>query len=160
MRLILATGVRKHEALGLRWAEVDLERRRVVLPETKTGRSVRPLSREAVAILSGLKGRSSGEWVFPATHGTGHYTGLQRVWVKVRSAAGLPDVRLHDLRHSFAAGAAGSGASLLVIGRLLGHRKARSTERYAHFAEQHIAEAADAVAQQIVVDMAGRKVRA
>ncbi len=96
--------------------------------------------------------------MFPATHGTGHYTGLQKVWVKVRSAAGLPDVRLHDLRHSFAAGAAGSGASLLVIGRLLGHRKASSTERYAHLTETAVAAAANKVGE--VLTFTPRKVSA
>jgi integrase len=109
IKLLLATGLRKDEALSLRWDDVRFERRQVILPETKTGRSVRPLSREALAILSGLKAQSAGPWVFPATKGGGHYIGLQKVWAKLRADIGLGDVHLHDLRHTVAATAASSG---------------------------------------------------
>lgn len=156
IRLILATGLRKNEALALRWENVDLERRRLVLPETKTGRSVRPLSREAVAVLIGLQGRSTGGWVFPATAGDGHYIGLQKPWARIRKAALISDVHLHDLRHSFGAAAASSGTSLLTIGRMLGHKKARSTERYAHVAPDAAADAADRVAGSIAAAVQGR----
>lgn len=156
LRLLLATGLRRDEALGLRWGDVDLERRRLVLPETKTGRSVRPLSREAVAILSGLRGRYEGPWVFPATKGDGRYVGLQKAWARIRAAAGLGDVHLHDLRHTVGAVAASSGASLVVVGRMLGHRKARSTERYAHVAPDAAADAADRVAASIATAIGGR----
>jgi integrase len=152
VRLILATGMRKEEALGLRWCEVDLDRRRLVLASTKTGRSIRPLGRAAAAILTGVKakGLSSG-WVFPATVGTGHYSGLQKVWIRVRTAASLPGLRLHDLRHTFAAAAASSGASLLVVGRLLGHKRARSSERYGHLTETAVASMADKVADVLAL---------
>jgi integrase len=159
VRLILATGLRKEEALGLRWSEVDFDRKRLVLASTKTGRSVRPLGRAAVAILGGIKAKGlSSEWVFPATSGAGHYAGLQKAWTRVRAAAGFPDVRIHDLRHTVAATAASSGASLLVVGRLLGHKKARSTERYAHLTETAVAAAADKVGE--VLTFTPRKVSA
>lgn len=152
IRLILATGLRKEEALELRWAEADLDLGRLVLADTKTGRSVRPLGRAAVAILAAIKARElASGWVFPATGGPGHYRGLQKVWSRVRAAAGLPDVRIHDLRHTVAATAASSGANLLVVGRLLGHKKARSTERYAHLTETAVAAAADRVADVLTL---------
>ena len=87
IKLLLATGLRKDEALSLRWTDIDFNGRRLVLPETKTGRSVRPLSRSAIAVLSGLRGRSSGPWIFPATTGEGHYVGLQKAWSKIRADA-------------------------------------------------------------------------
>lgn len=157
IKLLLATGLRKDEALSLRWENVEFECRRLILPETKTGRSVRPLSQQAIAILSGLQGRSSSPWVLPATKGEGHYVGLQKVWAKVRAAAGLDDVHLHDLRHTVGAAAASSGVSLLVVGRMLGHRKARSTERYAHVAPDAAADAADEVAASIAKAIQGTR---
>ena len=156
IKLLLATGLRRNEALALEWSHIDLERRRLVLPETKTGRSVRPLSREAVAVLAGLRAKSTGKWVLPATRGEGHYVGLQKVWAKVRAEATLEDVHLHDLRHTVGATAASSGASLLVVGRMLGHKKARSTERYAHVAPDAAADAADRVAGAIADAVQGR----
>ena len=143
IRLILATGLRRNEALALRWSEVDFDGRRLVLAGTKTGRSIRPLSRAAIAILAGIRDRAGNGWVFPASRGTGHYLGLQRVWAKVRAEAELDDVHLHDLRHTFAAGAAMSGASLLTVGRMLGHAKARRVERYSHLADDYLSDAAD-----------------
>ena len=89
IKLLLATGLRKDEALSLRWSDIDFACRRLVLPETKTGRSVRPLSRSAIAILAGVRRRSQSEWLFPATKGGGHFIGLQKIWAKIRAAAGL-----------------------------------------------------------------------
>ena len=149
IKLLLATGLRKDEALSLRWTDIDFNGRRLILPETKTGRSVRPLSRSAIAVLTGLRGRASGPWIFPAATGAGHYVGIQKAWSKIRADAALDDVHLHDLRHTVGAAAASSGASLIVVGRMLGHRKARSTERYAHVAPDAAADTADKVADGI-----------
>jgi integrase len=92
----------------------------------------------------------------PATKGGGRYVGLQKAWARIRAAAGLADVHLHDLRHTVGAVAASSGASLVVVGRMLGHRKARSTERYAHVAPDAAADAADRVAASIATAIGGR----
>ena len=159
IKLLLATGLRKDEALSLKWSDVDVERRRLVLPETKTGRSVRPLSRPAIAILTGIRGRSSDSWLFPASRGAGHFVGLQKVWVQIRSAAGLGDVHLHDLRHTVGAAAASAGTSLVIVGRMLGHKKARSTERYAHVAPDVAADVADQIAEGIAHAVANGGVR-
>jgi integrase len=158
IRLILVTGLRKAEALGLRWDHIDFAHRRLVLPETKSGKSVRPLSRAAITILETIQGRASDTpWVFPATKGKGHYVGLQKAWAGIRAAAGLGDVHIHDLRHTVGANAAMSGASLLVVGRLLGHKKARSTERYAHLSPEFLADAADKVADVIGLSLSREK---
>ncbi len=81
--------------------------------------------------------------------------GLQKVWARIREQAGLSDVRLHDLRHSFASVGAASGDSLLIIGKLLGHKTASSTSRYAHLADDPLKAAADRISQQIDAAMKG-----
>jgi integrase len=81
--------------------------------------------------------------VFPPVRGPGHFIGLQEAWGRIRARAGLSDVRLHDLRHNLASVAVGSGESLYVTGKVLGHRKARSTERHAHLADDPTRAAAD-----------------
>ena len=81
VRLILASGLRKAEALALRWDAIDFQNRRIVLEESKTGRSVRPLSKEAITVLEHVKVRHlSGPWVVPATRGKGRFTGVQKPW--------------------------------------------------------------------------------
>src|SRR5262249_17932108 len=97
----------------------------------------------------------TGRFVFPAAEqhrapgrrpGPGHYVGVERAWFRIRASAGLTDVRLHDIRHSFASHAAMAGMSLPMIGKLLGHRRAATTARYAHFAEDAVQAAAEQVA--------------
>jgi integrase len=74
-------------------------------------------------------------YVLPAAKGTGHYIGLQKDWERVRVRAGLPGLRLHDLRHSFASFALADGNTLFMVGKVLGHKQARTTEGYAHLAD-------------------------
>ena len=81
--------------------------------------------------------------------GAGHYVGLQKIWVKVRNSADLPDVRLHDLRHSFASMGARSGESLLIIGKVLGHATATATGRYAHLSDDPLRVAAERIGQEV-----------
>lgn len=153
-RLIMLTGARRNEIAELQWREVDLERRRLVLPpaRTKMGNLNRPriivLSPPAAAILEKRKPR--GDFVFPSSVGDKPLVGVNRVWDKVRSIAGLQDVRLHDLRHSFATFAVEDGASLFQVGRTLGHAKATSTERYAHPTDAGSRQIAAAVAERFV----------
>lgn len=150
----MLTGARRNEIVELQWREVDLERRRLVLPpaRTKMGNLNRPriivLSPPAAAILEKRKAR--GDFVFPSSVGDKPLVGVNRVWDKVRSIAGLQDVRLHDLRHSFATFAVEGGASLFQVGRTLGHAKATSTERYAHPTDTGSRQIAAAVAERFV----------
>ncbi len=93
--------------------------------------------------------------MFPGTKDRAHLVGLQKIWHRLRNRADLPDVRLHDLRHSFASVGAAGGDSLLIIGRLLGHRNAASTQRYAHLGDDPLRSAANRISQQIAAAMNG-----
>lgn len=154
-RLIMLTGARRNEIVALRWSEVDFDRGRLVLPpvRTKMGALNRSrfivLSVPALEILQAVKRR--GEHVFPSSVGDQPLVGVNRAWEKVRVLAGIPDVRLHDLRHSFATFAVESGASLYHVGRALGHAKASTTERYAH--------PSDAGARAVASEVATRFIR-
>ena len=95
--------------------------------------------------------------MFPGTKDRAHLVGLQKIWHRLRNRAELPDVRLHDLRHSFASVGAAGGDSLLIIGRLLGHRNAASTQRYAHLGDDPLRSAANRISQQIAAAMSGQR---
>lgn len=144
-RLWALTGCRRNEVAGLKWSEVDLERGLFIFEDTKTGRSVRPLSGAAVALLKALKvdAVDSAEFVFPAERGEGFYQGTKMVWPEARKKAGLPDVTPHTLRHTVGSAAASAGEALLMVGSILGHANARSTQVYAHIAHDPARLAAD-----------------
>ena len=163
LRLLLLTGARKTEILGLRWSEVDQLRKVLILPPErtkaggKTGERRISLSVPALEILSSRRARSStgipaagSLFVFPATRGVGHAVGLRRAFTKVRAKANLEGLRIHDLRHSFASFAVADGASLFLIGKLLGHANARTTERYAHLSNDPLQEAANQIGRRIM----------
>jgi integrase len=151
IRLLLLSGCRKSEILSLRWEWVDIERGVLRLPDSKTGAKVVPLAATAEKLLAELPRR--GDYVLPGATGTGHYIGLQKDWERVRSRAGLAGVRVHDLRHSFASFAAADGNSLYLIGKMLGHKQARTTEIYAHLADDPIREVANRTAARIAAAM-------
>ena len=154
VRLLLLTGCRKNEVLGLRWDWVDFERSCLRLPDSKTGAKVVPLAAAALEVLGGLP-RTSG-WVLPASSGEGHVIGLPKTWEKLRDRAGLPGLRLHDLRHSFASFAVADGATLFMVGKVLGHKQARTTEGYAHLASDPVQQLANRTANRISAAMKGR----
>lgn len=180
IRLLVTTGARKGEIEALRWDEIDFERSALTLRESKTGAKVVAIGAEALALLSKLKERTKSErlkaeakakavgeelpppspYVFPATKGAAlHWTGTKRIWEEVRTKAGLSDVRLHDLRHTYASlavGAAGGGQSLAVIGKLLGHKDVRTTARYAHLADDPVKQAADRIAAAAAAGLSGQ----
>jgi integrase len=155
IRLLLLTGCRKNEVLGLQWDWVDLERAALRLPDSKTGAKVVPLGAPALEILAGLPRRGGCPWVLPAARGTGHLVGLPGVWRKIAKAAGLEGVRLHDLRHGFASVAVAAGSSLYILGKVLGHAQARTTERYAHLDADPVRAVADSTARKIAAAMRG-----
>jgi hypothetical protein len=136
VRLLALTGARRSEIEGLRWDEVDLQRGVAMLPahRSKTGRKTIPLGAPALAVLAQRKGvAGDSAFVFPGLKGgEGPANALSKNWQRVRKAAGLPGVRLHDLRHTLASFLVARGASLPVIGRVLGHTNAATTQRYAH----------------------------
>ena len=138
IRLLLFTGARSSEITGLRWDEI--RRTRTVLPDSKTGPKAIQLPAPARAVLNELPRKT--RYVFPNKAGTGPMTDLGLRWQKLRTLAGLDDVRIHDCRHTFASHAVMSGLDLYTVGRLLGHADVAATERYAHLADSHVREAA------------------
>jgi integrase len=146
-RFLALTGWRSGEALTLRWDEVDLGRRTAALGDTKTGRSVRPLSRAACDLLRGLS--KAGDLVFPATRGDGRMAGFPKLWAHIAKLGELPsDVTPHILRHSFASLAGDLGYSEPTIAALIGHKGHTITSRYVHTADAVLLAAVDAVADR------------
>ena len=143
IRLLLLTGCRKSEILTLRWS--DYRERHLFLRDSKTGPRTVWLSQPARNVLDGLERTS--RWVFPASRVGGPRCGtwLHRTWWKIRAEAGLPDVRLHDLRHSHASLALRQGETILAIGRLLGHRNPETTLKYTHPADTMVMDAAETI---------------
>lgn len=150
IRMLTLTGARCSEITDLKWSEVDFEQGFLRLGTTKTGRSIRPLSSVALDFLSRWP-RTNRTWVFPSETGQTPYQGIGKVWRNVRKEAKLEDVRLHDLRHSFASFGITAGLSLPVIGALLGHKDVSTTQRYAHLANDTARQAADEVASVVAV---------
>jgi integrase len=150
-RFLALTGWRSGEALGLRGREVDLPRRTATLPDSKTGRSVRPLSHAACDVLRGLSSvrDESDDLIFPATRGAGRMTGFPKLWARISKLGELPaDVTPHTLRHSFASLASDLGYSEPTIAALVGHKGHSITSRYIHTADAVLLAAADAVANR------------
>ncbi|MCY4384223.1 MAG: tyrosine-type recombinase/integrase [Nitrospinae bacterium] len=148
IRLLALTGCRRDEVLNLRWEDVDRAAGELRLRDTKTGPRMVPLTRTA---LEALPGRGESPWVFHAQRGERRLSNLYHYWKPVRSRAGLDDVRLHDLRHSYASRALALGEGLPVIGALLGHREVAATARYAHLMREAERAAAARVGESIGV---------
>ncbi|MGK2962981.1 MAG: tyrosine-type recombinase/integrase [Gemmatimonadaceae bacterium] len=156
IRFLLLTGWREQEALKLRWTDLNLERGTATLPDTKTGRSQRVIGAPARLLLSDLPRLKGSPFVFPGASPERPLATLTRVWLAARHAAKLDDVRLHDLRHSFASVSASSGGSLLLIGKLLGHRDTSTTAKYAHLLDDPMREAADTASNTLSDWLAGK----
>ncbi len=146
-RFLALTGWRSGEALNLKRSEIDLVGRTAVLPGTKTGRSMRPLSSAACDVLRKLP--RVGDLVFPSSRGGGPMPKLAKHWTRIIKLAGLSDVSPHILRHSFAGIAADLGYSDLIVAALLGHKARSVTARYARTADPVLLAAADATANRI-----------
>jgi integrase len=148
-RFLALTGWRSGEALGVRWFEVDLARRTATLADTKTGRSIRPLSHAACGVLKGLP-RTAADRVFPASRGgAGTILHFKKFWPRIAKLSELPaDITPHVLRHSFTSLAADLGYSEPTIAALVGHKGRTITSRYVHAADAVLLAAADAVANR------------
>jgi integrase len=151
LRLLLLTGCRLREILNLRWEEFDRDRGLLLLPDSKTGRKPVVLSAAAIAVFEDIP--RAGDYVIAGMHPERARHDLKRPWEAIRHRAGLGPIRLHDLRHTFAATGAGSNLGLPVIGKLLGHRRAETTSRYAHIAADPLKTAADAIASKLAAKM-------
>jgi len=142
LRLLLFTGARVGEITGLEWSWIRPGR--LILPDSKTGPKIIHLNRPAEAVLAAVPRQADTELVFPSRHSRRAYS-LNRFWYPFRRSCALPDVRLHDLRHSFASTAIAENVSLALIGKLLGHELPETTARYAHLADETVADAVQRV---------------
>ena len=149
VRLLMLTGCRLSEIQKLRWEHVDLEARELRLPDTKTGAKVVYLGDPAIAVLERIDRRDGNPWAIAGRKPGSHLTDLQHPWRRIRARAGLDDVRIHDLRHSFASGGLLVGEGLPMIGKLLGHTQVQTTARYAHLANDPVKSAANRIASRI-----------
>lgn len=140
--MLIYTGARVSEIATLRWRYVQVPR--LALPDSKTGPKTIFLNSPAIAVLEGLPRLGNDELVFPSIDGLKPID-LSQHWNTIRRKAALPDLRLHDLRHSFASVAITRGIPLATIGKLLGHALPETTARYAHLADEVIAESADRI---------------
>ncbi|WP_296706477.1 site-specific integrase [Rhodoblastus sp.] len=135
IRLLLLTGARVSEILGARWEWVDWNRRVIALPDSKTGAKPLFLSEQAIELLRLRKAAAEGSdnpYVIEGRLAGKPLVNLAKPWALIRKRAGVEDVRIHDLRHTAASIGVASGLNLPVIGRLLGHTQAATTQRYAH----------------------------
>lgn len=148
IRLLMLTGCRKSEVLTLRWGYIDWDRSLIRLPDSKTGAKIIKVGSDALDVLKSIPRRADTDFVFPGD-GSAHYVGLQKAWEHIRVEAGLEDVRLHDLRHTFASVAAGNNHSLPIIAQMLGHAQTRTTQRYAHLADDPVHSAINDVSGHI-----------
>ena len=151
VRFLLYTGARKSEALGLRWEHVHGDR--AVLPDSKTGPRTIWLASPARAVLATLTRRQDCPWVFSSDKG--RPVSLFQAWRVIRAKARLASLRLHDLRHSHAAVAVGTGEGLRIVAGLLGHADIKTTFGYAHLAEGAVFAAADRVSRTLADALAG-----
>jgi integrase len=149
LRLLIFTGARLGEILNLRWEEVDLEKGVLALPDSKTGRKRIYLNPPALDVLRVLPNIAGNPFVVVGHRRGARLVNLQKPWRRVRERAGLSDVRMHDLRHSFASVAVASGLTLPLIGKLLGHPKSATTERYANLALDPWRAANDRIGEEL-----------
>jgi integrase len=150
IRLLVLTGCRVGEVLSLRWKDVDYERRFLFLPDSKTGAKAVILSQASINLLKTLPHRGPSDFVFTGSLPAKPMVTLRKPWVQLCAAAKLDNLRLHDLRHSFASVGAANGLSLPIIGKLLGHSQPATTARYAHLAASPLHVAADSIADTIM----------
>lgn len=153
VKLLIFTGARLGEILGLQWSWIDFERGEARLPDSKTGAKTLHLPPPAIAVLNALPRVHGNPFVIAGQRQSAPMVNLEKPWRQIRRQAGLDDVRLHDLRHAFASVGASSGMGLPIIGKILGHTQAATTARYAHLANDPVKMAAASIAGKIAAAM-------
>ena len=155
IRLLLFTGARRSEILGLRWDWVDMERGAARLPDSKSGAKTIPLPPPALDILAGLPRFKGNAHVLPGDKKGAAFVGISKPWQRIRKLAKLPDLRLHDLRHAYASLAVASNESLYLVGAVLGHRQSDTTQKYAHLSADPVKALADRNSARIAAMLQG-----
>ena len=146
IKFLLLTGLRKEEGLQARWEHVDPERGVLFLPHTKSGKSrTAVLNEEASAVLAEQAKQAGNPYVFPGRVPGRPLNNPHKAFHRILDAAGIENLRIHDLRHSFASLAVNAGATLYQVQHLLGHASSQTTQRYAHLADSALRQASDSV---------------
>lgn len=153
IRLLVLTGCRKNEILTLKRSFIDAHHRCLRLPDSKTGAKVVHLGAAAMKVIAGIPIVEGNPYLLPGKKDGTRLTDLQSSWERIRRTAGLEDVRIHDLRHSFASVGAANGDSMLIIGALLGHKSTKTTERYTHLSNHPLRSAADRISEEIAKEL-------
>ncbi len=156
IRLLMLTGGRLSEIMTLKWDYVDLKARELRLPDSKTGAKIVHFGKTASDVLKGIEKLEDNPYVITGKKQGSRLNDLQHPWRRIRAKAGLDDVRIHDLRHSYASGALALGEGLPMIGKLLGHTQVQTTARYAHLANDPVKAAAGRVSDTIGEAMLGK----
>lgn len=146
-RLLILTGCRLGEIQTLKWDYIQGDF--IALPDSKSGAKRVMLGQAALLVLSRLPRDPENPYVITGKLPGAFLTDLQHPWRRIRARAGLNDVRIHDLRHSFASSAVGMGESLPMIGKLLGHTQVQTTARYAHLAHDPLKSANERISAEI-----------
>ena len=154
-RLLLLTGCRLSEIQTLKWDHVDLDQMESRLPDSKTGAKTVHLGHATVDLLRALPRVSGNPYVIVGKKEKAHLADLQRPWRRIRNSAGLGDVRIHDLRHTFASGGLLVGEGLSMIGKLLGHTQVQTTARYAHLVSDPMKKAANKISDRLASALFG-----
>ena len=149
IRLLMLTGCRLSEIQKLRWEHVHPDAAELRLPDTKTGAKTVHLGEPAIAVVCGIDRKDGNTWAIAGRKPDSHLTDLQHPWRRIRTRAGLDDVRIHDLRHSFASDGLLVGEGFPMIGKPLGHTKVQTTARYAHLANDPVKSAANRIASRV-----------
>lgn len=157
IRLLILTGARLSEILTLEWSFVDYERRALLLPDSKTGKKSIPLNDAAILILKAIPKYQGNSYVIVGNRHGKHLVNLHKPWIAIRAEAGLEDVRLHDLRHTYASVAVASGGSLPMIGKMLGHSQTQTTERYAHLTDDPVQKLAQSTGEVLATALLGKQ---
>jgi integrase len=155
IHILILTGARKGEILNLQRDLVDMAGGWLNLPDSKTGEKAVPLGAAALAVLSAIPRVEGNPYVIVGGKPGAALVNLKDPWGAIREAAGLDDVRIHDLRHSFASVGVSGGLSLPIIGAILGHTQAATTPRYAHLSDDPLRAAATTIGDRISAAMAG-----
>ena len=150
IRLLLITGCRLNEILTLKWEEVDFDNQCLRLRDSKTGKKLIYLSTAAIEFLKNIPQVEGNSYVICGGKEGAHLINLQKPWRRIRAKVELDDVRIHDLRHTFASIAASNGLSLPIIGALLGHKQTQTTARYAHLIGQPLIDASEKIGGKIM----------
>lgn len=149
--LLLLTGARKGEITQARWDHVDFHRRTLLVPRSKSGKPRHiALNAQALDVIRNLD--REGPYLFHSNGAALPATNLYRCWDRIRKRAGLEEMRMHDLRHSFASFLVNNGVSLYVVQNLLGHTQIRTTQRYAHLSQDTLHDAAEIAGRYAVGD--------